>query len=303
LHNPDHDWFSGDRQEALGGDPLLQVYQEIDASVGRLLASVKRDATVLIHLSHGMTDHNDGTHLLDEVLKRLERGSPKPTALDPLQKFFQRSTPTLRRFASAWRVPGSLRQFIAQAMRAELPAGRARRRYYLTPNNFVCSGIRLNLIGREPQGKVRSDEVDEVCRSLERDLLELINVATGKPAIRAVVRSDAYHRRRPQDTIPDLFVDWDRSAAIEEVASAKVGTVRRPYTGWRSGDHRPEGLLIVTGPDIPRGTTAPPLAVEDIGPSIASRLGVQLQGVDGEVVHWLAGCAMSAGPGTAARHS
>ncbi len=289
LHDRSHPWFDGERQAALGGDPLLQVYKEVDAGVGRLLARVDPAATVLVHLSHGMTVHNDGTHLLDEVLRRLDRRASRPAASDRIRQWLKPLGPPLRELAFAWRVPEALRRTIGQQMRGERPAQRARQRFFLSPNNFVYSGIRLNLVGREPNGKVRAGQVDEVCHRLERELLELINLDTGKPAIRAVTRSDAHHVRRAGDTIPDLFVEWDRSAPIERVHSPAVGTVSTPYTGWRSGDHRPDGLLIAVGPGFEAGASLSPLAVEDIGCSIAARLGVPLSDVDGAVVPWLAG--------------
>lgn len=291
LHDPGHPRFSRATQTALGGDPVLQVYREIDQALGRLLGGMDADTTILVQLSHGMTVHNDGTHLLDEVLRRLDGHASTSSPTDHVRQMLKPIMPALRRAAVACRVPERLRRIIAQRMRGERPAQRARQRFFLAPNNFVYSGIRLNLIGREPQGKVSADEVDETCRGLERDLLELINQDTGRPAIRAVTRSAAYHQRLADDTIPDLFVEWDRTAAIETVTSAKIGTVHALYDGWRTGDHRPDGLLIAMGPDIAAGGCRSPLAVEDIGPSIAARLGARLNGVDGEVVPWLAGVA------------
>ncbi len=273
----------------MGGDPLLQVYREIDAAVGSLIDSVPSDVTLLVQLSHGMTVHNDGTHLLDEVLTLLERSPSKKRLFDRLKCAAKPALPALRRFAAKCRFPVWPRRLIGQWLRSERPHHRASRRFYQTPNNYVHSGIRLNLVGREPKGRVEVAEIDGVCRDLERDLLELINVAAGEPAIRSVVRCDDHHRRQPDDTMPDLFVEWDRSAPIETVYSPKIGTVHTRYGGWRSGDHRADGLLLAVGPDIPAGASFAPIKVEDIGASIAARLGAPLENVDGAVVPWLAG--------------
>jgi len=291
LHDRSHPRFDSETQQRLGGDPLLQVYREIDAALGRLLDFVSTDALVLVHLSHGMTVHNDGTHLLDEVLALLDQGSPKRSAANVLRKIAQPAAPELRRLATAWRVPASARRFLGQWLRAGRPRHRAGRRFFMAPNNSVYGGVRLNLAGREPRGRVEPNEVEELCRTLERDLLELINVATGKPAILAVIRSDAHHIRHPDDTMPDLFIEWDRSAPIETVLSPKTGMVRTAYTGSRSGDHRPDGLLLAMGPDFAAGAEFPAIRVEDIGPSIAARLGTSLEDVDGAVITWLSGSA------------
>jgi len=87
--------------------------------------------------------------------------------------------------------------------------------------------------------------------------------------------------------MPDLFVDWERTAPIETVWSPKTGLVHAPYTHWRTGDHRPDGLLLAIGAGVPRDTVLPCVDLEDIAPSIAARLGVGLEDVDGRPVPWL----------------
>ena len=90
--------------------------------------------------------------------------------------------------------------------------------------------------------------------------------------------------------MPDLFVTWERTALIETVWSPKVGLVHAPYTHWRTGDHRPDGLLLASGPGIDPGTR-PELRNVDLGPSILARLGLGTApsaDLDGDPVGWLA---------------
>jgi predicted AlkP superfamily phosphohydrolase/phosphomutase len=287
LHDPAHPRFDAELRQTLGGDPLLQVYREIDAGVGRILAAAPSDATILVHLSHGMTVHNDGTHLLDELLSRLDGARGRSGIRGRLRAVAKPALPFLRRLALGAPMPSVIRRTIGQWLRAERPRHRAARRYFLSPNNFVFSGVRLNLAGREPEGKVPPGDFDRVCDELERELLKVINVAAGKPAIRSVVRCDRHHNRRPDDSMPDLFIEWDRTSPIETVFSPRVGTVATRYDGWRTGDHRPDGLLLVRAADVAPGQTYAPIRTEDIGASIAARLGVDLDDVDGVPAEWM----------------
>jgi predicted AlkP superfamily phosphohydrolase/phosphomutase len=297
LHDRGHPRFDPATAEALGGDPVVATYRELDAALGDLLDGAGSDATVLVLLSHGMGPHNDGTHLLEEILRRLDLFD-EDAPLDPspraLAKRAARALPAaLQRRVTAFAVP-AIRRRMAGAAFAPFPEfaepeERARRRWFLEPNNYVFGGVRLNLAGREPRGCVALDEVDAVCRRLANDLLALVNVDTGGPVVRAVERSDRRYGRSSADRMPDLFLDWERSAPIETVWSPKVGLVHAPYTHWRSGDHRPDGLLLATGPGLPARTTLPALDLEDLAPSVAARLGVTLQDCDGEAVPWLAG--------------
>src|SRR5262249_38613580 len=168
------------------------------------------------------------------------------------------------------------------------PAERAEQRFFLSPNNNVYGGVRLNIQGREPRGRVRSDHVDVVIAALERDLMALINTKTGKPVINGIERCERWYRRSPGDTRRDLFLDWERSVPVESVWSAKTGTVEAPYENWRSGDHRPWGLLLAAGPDMPAGKRLPPIAVEDLPASLMARFGEAASDMDGRPVSWLA---------------
>ncbi|HKR24813.1 MAG TPA: hypothetical protein VJS15_06105, partial [Allosphingosinicella sp.] len=186
-------------------------------------------------------------------------------------------------------IPPRLRRRLGQAAKGNGPASRSHRLFFQEPNNSVYGGIRLNLAGREAQGRVRPEEADRLLRWLEEELSALVNPETGRTAVLGVTRAADHYDRRDADTMPDLFVEWDRSAQIDTLASPTIGAVRRDYWDWRTGDHRPDGLLLAAGPDFPAGRAMPPIAVEDIGPSIAARFGVALGDVDGKPASWLAG--------------
>jgi hypothetical protein len=283
LHDKSHPRFDPASRDQAGGDPVLQVYRAIDNELGRLLERAPAGATILVHLSHGMTAHHDGTHLLDELLARLE-GKRMREGIKP-------ALPALQHIADRLGLPAAWRSPVAAAVRGDAP--RAGRRFYAAPNNSVYGGIRFNLAGREPNGCVEPGEVDALTAELERELFALVNPATGGRVVLDVHRSADHYSRSADDRMPDLFVEWERSVAIDSVESPRIGRVATPYGHWRTGDHKPDGLLIALGPDLPAGAAMPPLAAEDLGPTVAARLGVELGGVDGLPARWLAAAVMA----------
>jgi predicted AlkP superfamily phosphohydrolase/phosphomutase len=274
---------------------LLKTYRAIDAEIGRLAEAAGDDSDLFVYLSHGMGPHYDGTFLLDDVLKRIE-GQNSESEEGALRGAVKSWLPRIRDVAIRAHIPVRVRLPIARWLRGDQAGNRAQRRYYVEPNNTVFSGIRLNLVGREPLGKVRPEEVEEVCAALTEDLKALVNVDSGGPAVRAVHRCAEHHRRELDDCLPDLFVQWENSVPIEAVGSPKIGTVRIPYSRIRTGDHRPDGLLLAVGPDFEAGAEMPSVAVEDIGPSLAARFGTKLDDVDGDAVPWLTGATLQSGP-------
>jgi predicted AlkP superfamily phosphohydrolase/phosphomutase len=51
--------------------------------------------------------------------------------------------------------------------------------------------------------------------------------------------------------------------------------------GVRTGDHKPDGLLLAAGHGIRPGRLARSIPVMDLAPTMAALLGVQLRHVDG----------------------
>jgi hypothetical protein len=106
--------------------------------------------------------------------------------------------------------------------------------------------------------------------------------------VNGVSRTDEHYARNGTDTLPDLLLDWNHEQPVSTIWSAKTGLIHGAYDLWRTGDHRPEGLLLARGPGISPGPK-PPLRSLDVGPSLAARLGLPLDDVDGSPAAWLAG--------------
>ena len=280
LHDSTHPQHPPDA--AMPGDPLKDVYVAIDAALGKILARTGPDTKVLVWTSHGMGPHYDGSSLLDAVLHALGDGpAPLPT----------RSVPRL--LQRCWRrTPGAVREWLDpvrdRIVRAVYDAptrldGSAN--CFQVPNNDAWAGIRINVVGREPRGRIRPGrELDAFCARLSGDLLELVNVDTGEPAVRGVVRTSDVHRGPLVDHLPDLLVEWNRERPIAAVCSPRTGRVEGPYAGPRTGDHRPDGLCFLLGTPLAPGRMERSVSVEDVAPTIASLLGIRPPDIDGEAL-------------------
>ncbi len=289
VHDRGHPEHDPGRAAALG-DPVVELYRELDRALAAHLESAGPETTVIALLSHGMAQHFDGTHMLHEVLRRIDaRDRGLATVVGGVaERAYARLPATARRVARS-PMAAMLRRRDVAVYEGFGVEERNAQRFFNSPNNTVYGGIRINLAGREPDGIVEPGaELDRICERLADDLLELVNVDTGAPAVDRVTRTDEHYERRSLDALPDLLVDWNRSGPIEKVWSPKTGVVHAPYRLWRTGDHRLDGLLVARGPGIEAGPK-PPIAALDLAPSIASRLGVELASADGEPVAWLAG--------------
>jgi predicted AlkP superfamily phosphohydrolase/phosphomutase len=275
LHDPSHPRHDPGRSERLG-DPIRDVYVALDRAVGRLLEKAGPRTTAMVLCSHGMSAHYDATYLLDEILRRLE-GLRAPA-----------SRALLDRTRRVWkRLPLRFTERFARLARSvdRLPdaADRSRRRCFVVPTNANSAGIRLNLVGREPHGKLAPGrEADEFVARLVADLAGITEATSGRPLVKEVLRAAELFPGEHADLLPDLFVRWHRERPIHGASSPKIGTlVAEDRSTRRTGDHRNGGLYLVRGPGVPAGGELPLARDEDFAPTLATLLGVELPGADG----------------------
>jgi predicted AlkP superfamily phosphohydrolase/phosphomutase len=278
VHDPAHPRHDKEVAAVLG-DPIRDIYVALDRAIGRLLRHAGPDTTVVVLLSHGMSAHYDATYLLEDVLRRLE-GQPSSISrfvLDRAKRMWRRLPLA---FTERFRA-------MAQTIDA-LPnaSDRGRRRCFAVPTNANAGGIRLNLVGREPNGLLLpGPECETFCADLIADLHDLVEPASGRPLVRDVLRSRDLFPGECADHLPDLVVRWNRDAPITGAASAKIGRIVREDTSTaRTGDHRPEGLCFLRGSGITPGRMREAARAEDFAPTMAELLGVSLPDVDGRAL-------------------
>jgi len=280
IHDPTHPRHDPALADALG-DPLRDVYAAIDSALGRILEHAGDDTAVFVLASHGMGPHYDATFLLPEILRRIREAPLSPLRRrvgDLLAWGWDRTPVPVRTLLSPLRM--RTRERLGQALPTVEVEGS--QRFFDVPNNDVYGGIRVNLVGREPAGRVRPGaELDALFAELEHDLCELVNLETGQPLVKRVLRTSEHYSGEHLDALPDLLVEWERAVPVRRIHSPLIGTVEGHFEGERTGDHKSNGLLIAAGPKIRPGRLERHVSVVDIAPTIAAQFRVDLHGVDG----------------------
>lgn len=272
-NHPDHDASAAD----LVGDPVLAVYEEIDASLGRILDHVDDDVSVIVTSVTGMGPNYTGNYVLDEVLRRLE-GQEKTRSLDWL----------VRAKLLAKRIlPNETRKRLRRSSRKieerVAHSDRERRRFFTVPHNDFAGAIRVNLVGREPLGLVPAEDVESIFHALRKDLLEVRNLDTGRPVVDDVVRIANLCDGDKIDDMPDFFVLWNREARIERVGSPKIGEVVYRQRGNRTGDHNSDSVFFAMGPGFTPGEVES-VSMMDFAPTLAVLAGIPVPPTDGRPI-------------------
>ncbi len=279
------------------GDPLLRVYRAIDAAIAEILAAAP-DATVILFTAHDMGHFYGAQLLLPEILFRLGVAEPTANAARRRSRWFETArtgwhalpTPVRARLLAAGRS-------VARPDRS-LPAHTADPRRSLcfpVANGLAVGGIRLNLAGREPGGRLKSSEAERFVEELTADLLAVVDPDSGRPLVGRVARTSELFDGPALELLPDLLVEWNDNGptpnsatvpaedAVVAARSPKIGHISAPNDWPRTGEHRPDGLVAAVGPGI-EPARLPDQSLLDVAPSILTLLGVEPASMDGRAI-------------------
>ena len=254
-------WRSDDAAGSTRQPDLLEVYQEVDRGIASLLRECDDDVTVFVLSGDGVGPNIQGWHLLPEVLRRLDYLSVRDSATHEMSIAMPEDQPlrVMRdlmpdgfRKSLRHRLPLRVRDYIARRV------GTARIDWSKTQAFCLPTDregyIRINLEGREPLGTVEPDtEYHELCQDIASVLLEMVNPATGRPAVRSVVEGQEAFPGLRSDHLPDLIVQWSDEAPISALTSDRFGKISGVTPDPRPGTRGPPGFVLVRGPGVEPG--------------------------------------------------
>jgi len=280
-------------------DAVETVYAAVDDAVGDLLETCDPDS-VLIVSDHGIgeyqgTEFRVNEYLADQgyvhstaegsgmpswsSLRRTDRGDDheglESAALDTAQRV---AAAAANVGLTADRVYGFLDRFGAAELAAEgLPDElvRAGTRRVDFGNSIAYMrdrielGVRLNLVGREPQGLVPPSEYESV-RSEVREALQRARTPDGERVFDSVRRRESVYQGPYVEEAPDLITV---PASFDHLLVASLrGDRFSPVDGtW---NHKPSGVIAARGPDVDERSTVSNAELLDVAPTVCGTLDV-----------------------------
>jgi predicted AlkP superfamily phosphohydrolase/phosphomutase len=228
LHEPGSEYESA----------ILDYYRALDAKIGRLLAHVPEDTTVMVVSDHG-AQRMDGGIRVNEWLRRegylTLRCEPRgPTPLTPQMVDWPRTI--------AWGEGG-----------------------------YYCR-LFLNVAGREPAGVVGPDDYAGVREEIRAKLMALGD-EQGRPIGTVAHRPEDIYPRGAVNVVPDLLVYFGNLAwrSLGSVGGAGVHALIND-TGPDDANHAHEGIYLLAGPGVRVGAGGE-RDIRDVAPTILEAMG------------------------------
>jgi predicted AlkP superfamily phosphohydrolase/phosphomutase len=256
-------------------------YRQLDEAVGEILDRCGPDALVFVISDHGFGPARKDIYinkwLVDEGFLASASNPRSKKVRDLIRAFAHRLGITRERWN---RILGAGATKAAQELVNTVRIDWARTRAYSNGSN----GIQINLKGREPQGIVEpGSEYEDVRAQFIEQLKHLRDPETGRPVMKAVYpREDIYegpHVQRAPDILMVMeegYVAYEPDVDIDETFSP---------TGWRNGDHKLEGILVVAGEHVKKNAFIDGARIVDLTPTILYAMGQPIpDDMDGRVL-------------------
>jgi predicted AlkP superfamily phosphohydrolase/phosphomutase len=283
----------------LWGDPALaEIYEEVDAQLGRVLAALPDKCDVIACSVLGMDQNTSRADLLPGMLAAVLAGDKQSRG--SLRTPSDRKEPRNGEDSDSgaiWRlrglVSGRARAAVAAAMpdrlALELTARLELRGVdWSTTRAFAHPAdnqgyISLNRTGREREGIVGEGEATELVAQIRDGLLDFRD-PDGEPAVVAV--EEVGEQGDAAERLPDLVVRWRPTSSVDLAGlhSPRFGTVQRQGAGsGRTGNHTDGDAWAILAPRTSRlRNPSRPARVTDITATVAAIADAPLEGLSGE---------------------
>ncbi len=307
FHDPASPRFPGrdSLEAARHGGFIEEVYRRVDASIGRLIKTAHRDASVLLVSDHGAGGAGNGVVRLNRWLERegwltFRNVTVRDRALRRVKRFGLRH------------IPRGLKQSVFRRRGREL-AGAIESRIRFAGFDFTRTtafseemssfpGVWVNLRGRDREGILPLREYEPLRDKIIRSAESLRDPRTGERIFDRAARREEIYSGPYMDRFPDMVL----VPALERSSNPNEGPSPRGYSysflssgegpgedggesSWfrelrpderagargqgMNGTHRPEGFFVFSGPGVRPGRYEPGADLADFAPTLMAHLG------------------------------
>lgn len=251
------------------------VYRQLDDGLARVLERTTPNDLVMFMSDHG---HQPCTRTctMDRILESLGWA-----------QFSKGSFATnLIRWGPGRRIARRIYDLLKLHGKVALPASPLdwdKSRAY-TSVTSTGEGVSLNLKGREPQGIVDPKDYERLRDELAAALESFIDPKTGRSPIKKIYRKE--------EVLSGKYLDWGPDLVLVPAPFYSLTHARTAVedADWLSGDHRLEGVLVATGPEVTPGPLEETVELIDLMPTALAALNVTTAVPrDGKVLSQLVG--------------
>ena len=286
--HPDH----ATRRAQKFRDELLHYYVHLDGIIGKILNSINiTDTTIFVVSDHGMGPVSSQIDI-NRVLANMGflKFKKKPKTMLRRAAFELGLSPVnLYDFLTRIKVDKLMRGTTeAHVMRSSKAPGQITLSFNdvdwsrSIAYSFGVGQVFINLQNREPKGTVSSDRLNETVKRIAERLSQAKDTDGQRLFNKVLTRDEAYQGSNSTNA-PDIVLEPTHMYSFFLHPFVSNTVLRKPVD--KSGDHRPQGVFIMSGPIVSGASSNGTVHVTDIAPTVLYLLGVPIPSdVDGQVL-------------------
>lgn len=285
---------------------LLEVYERIDSSIGRLMAHTGPNVGVLLVSDHGSGGAGNGVIYLNRWL------SSENLLTFKTPRFRDRTLDYIKRSGLRW-VPRGLKQNLFRQHKVLAGNIESRIRFSAIDfsNTFAFSeemnsnpSIWINLKGRDPEGAVPPADYEALREKIIHSAESLRDPRTGEKLFNRVHKREELYQGPYIDRFADIILEpalegKDSSTSYPPengysysfLVSGNLKNSKTSDNPWfrelsdseqlgargrsMNGTHRPNGFFVMAGPGIQSNTVKLSADLTDFAPTVMAYLGVE----------------------------
>ena len=284
------------------GDVIYRFYTRMDEALSELIKRVDEDTYIIICSDHGAGFDTKAYLFLDPWLEKLGLLKYAHTNAKYMGRIFQNILSNILK-----KIVTFNDRFLSRSIRKRIlkvfPHAKIKRMLHQSQvdwsktkaySEYAWPHIWINLKGREPKGTVNpGKEYEELREYIIQQLKKCRDIKTKKPIVKNVFKREEVYSGPYAFRAPDLIIDWnyetvvsgfeyeDDQGNIVQITKTKELLERKGL----SGDHRPQGVLIISGKGIKSGYKLSKAHIVDIAPTILYLFGQEIpDDMDGKVL-------------------
>jgi predicted AlkP superfamily phosphohydrolase/phosphomutase len=274
---------------------LLTVYRKADAVIGRFLQLASQDTTIMVISDHG---NGGNSHRAVYINRWLE--SQGWLAFKRFEGLVTNGLQLTKRLGLKF-LPPQVKRMVYRLTNlpnvieswARFSAIDWKRTQVYCEETPYFPSIWINLKGREPVGIVEPPTYESMRDRIMAQLTLWRNPYTAQPMVKRVYRREEIYSGPYVDHAPDLLIEWELDDGYSYLFRPSTGRRRPPVeildqeerTRVKSGDHRPEGIFLATGPQVAAPMELKDVKITDVAPTILHILGLPVPSdMDGKVL-------------------
>jgi predicted AlkP superfamily phosphohydrolase/phosphomutase len=264
-------------------EKVRDVYRMLDDALGQLVAKARDDDLVIFMSDHGFQSCTRAVNM-DRLLSKLGflQFSASQAVYGPLQWGPVRGV--ARKVYDALGLHGKV------ALRQAVNWSKTR---VYTSIRSTGEGVSVNLRGREVSGVVKPEHYEKVRDEVAARIEGFVDPATGRSPVKKVWRREELFKGKFLESAPDLIFEPAPLTSLTHAKSALEAA------DWVSGDHRIEGVIVATGPQVAKDAfEQQPANLVDLAPTILAAVGAPASVEHtGKVLRPLVGGVTAVSPG------